>query len=366
MDNITEVSAEEEAIWNQDEDPSFAEIRASIEANENGGDDNVEEELQEGETEEVEVEDNSTDDMEQSDESDSDIDVEDEVEVTEETEEVVETEDDQTDEVETEIEAEDETKVQTYKVKANGMDFEFTQEELMQLAPKAMDYTKKMQEIAPWRKTISAIKEEGLSEQDLNLAIDVLKGDKDAIAAVMKRTGIDTLDLDTDIGDYQPNQYGKDESQLAIEDVVKNISGDPEYRITQGVVDNSWDGASRNAMAANPALIEGLHYDIKHGIYDKVAPLALKMKALDGGLKSDIEYYMEAGQRMNAAEHANNEPDPVVVKEQRTKTVKQASKKRKAAGITKSKSGQKSVIDYLDDDNDEAFDAWYKDLQSKQ
>ena len=365
-DNIdAPISAEEEAIWNQEEDPSFAEIRASLDEDETntGGDEDesdTEEEVQDEETDEEVDEDN----MEQSEDSDSDIDVEDEVEDTEETEEVVDTEDDQTDEVETEDETEDETKAQTFKVKANGMEFDFTQEELMQLAPKAMDYTKKMQEIAPWRKTISALKEEGLSEEDLNLAIDVLKGDKDAMAAVMKRTGVEALDLDTDIAEYKPNQYGKDASQLAIEDVVNTISADPEYRITQTVVDSTWDNASRNAMAQDPSMISGLHNDIKSGVYDKVAPMALKMKALDGGRQSDLDYYIAAGDQYFNQVNETANTDNVEVKAERTKTVKQASKKRKAAGITKSKSGQKSVIDYLDDSNDEKFDDWYKKLQA--
>ena len=358
MINDPEVTPEEEAIFNQDEDPSFAEIRASLE-------DDEQPEFDEYDKEELGLDEN----MEQSEESDSDIDA---IEETTETTESEETEEGQSDEGEvTEAETAIE-QAQKYNVKANGMDFDFTAEELIALAPKAMDYTKKMQEIAPWRKSISAMKEAGLSQDDMNLAIDVLKGNKDAITEVMKRTGIelDALDYvdDEDKADYVPNQYGKDESQLAIEDVVKEISIDPEYKITQQVVDNQWDGNSRVALAENPTMIKGLHQDIKNGVYDQVAPMAFKMKALDGGQLSDLEYYVKAGQEFYAnqdnVDALTQQADTVNEVKDRTKRVANTSKSRKAASITKSNSGKRDVMDYLDDDNDESYNEWYKKVTS--
>lgn len=354
-----ELSAEEMAIWNQDEDPSFEEIRAAL------GDDEPEqeEEILEPEAPMEQPEDElSTED--------SDIDAEeDETEITP-TEDVTDDNQPEADEKPAESKTDE---VQRYKVKANGMEFEFSNEELIALAPKAMDYTKKMQEIAPYRKSISALKEAGLSQDDLNLAIDVLKGDKGAFAEVAKRTGIelDTLEMETEETNYVPNQYGKDEHQLAIEDVVNQISIDPEYQITQQVVDSTWDGDSRKFLAEQPQMILGLHNDIKNGVYDKVAPIAFKKKALDGGTKSDLEYYVEAGKEYFANQPASNEPDLTAQANEVNRTIEKnnnvanQSKSRKAASITKSNSGKRDVIDYLDD-NDEAFDEWYKNLKANQ
>ena len=353
-----DMSAEEAAIWNQDEDPSFEEIRASLEDDEPNN-----------EPEEVIVEDEITTEPMEQPEEDSDIDaVADEVEGTP-SEDVIP--DNQPDD-EVVNKAEPKTDVtQTHKVKANGMEFDFSTEELLALAPKAMDYTKKMQEIAPYRKSISALKEAGLTQEDLNLAIDVLKGDKGAFAEVAKRTGIelDTLEMETEETDYVPNQYGKDEHQLAIEDVVKQISIDPEYQITQQVVDSAWDSNSREYLAKDPNMILGLHNDIKNGVYDKVAPMAFKMKALDGGKKSDIEYYVEAGQQFYANDSKNAEltaqADEVQKVVDKNNNVANKSKSRKAASITKSSAGRKDVVDYLDD-NDESFDEWYKNVKANQ
>ena len=63
----------------------------------------------------------------------------------------------------------------TYKIKANGLEYDFTIDEMQMLASKGMDYTKKMQVIAPYRKTIDAIQENGITQDDINLFIVIKK-----------------------------------------------------------------------------------------------------------------------------------------------------------------------------------------------
>ena len=147
---------------------------------------------------------------------------------------------------------------------------------------------------------ISALEAEGISQEQLNVAIDALKGDKGAIQKILETHKIDKYDLDSDeeTAPYTPNDYGKGENQLEIEDVTRKIEADPEYKITVDVIDKQWDQGSREAVVNNPNMILGLHNDIKSGVYDKVAPVAMKMKVLDGNTKSDIEYYMIAGEQL--------------------------------------------------------------------
>ena len=309
---------------------------------------------------------------------DSDNEADDEIDEYTEDEDSDDQEDDQPDDVEEEPEEEvDETvkaeaTIRTHRVKADGDEFEFTDEELIALAPKAMNYTKKMQEIAPYRKRISAMKDNNITEDDFNLMMDVFKGNKDAISTILKRTGTDALDLDDseDIN-YTPTSYGKDESTLAIEEIDNVISKDPEYNVTKRVIDEDWDNSSRTEFRDNPKLIEALHYDVKHGIYNQVAPLARKLKALDDGTKSDITYYRQAGAQMREkqellakqdVEAKKNATTQEAVAKVKTKQAKQAeikssSNKRKSAATTKSKAGKRDVLDYLDADkmSDEDF-----------
>ncbi|NOQ48196.1 MAG: hypothetical protein GQ576_03520 [Methanococcoides sp.] len=266
------------------------------------------------------------------------------------------------------------------KFKANGQEFEFSQDEIMeqfeQVFGKAMNYTQKMQDIAPYRKMISALETEGITSAQLNTAIDALKGNKDALKQLLETNKIDAYDLndedDTQKDVYTPTDYGKNDVQLGIEDVVKSISSDTEYKITVDVIDNQWDQTSRQSFASNPELIKGLHNDIKTGLYDEVSPMAMKMKVLDGNTKSDIEYYMLAGEKVmsekqqKTADAEQSVTDKNKVAQDAEDDFDQASseaQKKRSASTTRKRSDRKGVTDYLDDD-DETFDAWYKDLQA--
>ena len=296
---------------------------------------------------------------------------------------------------EEEPEAEEETKqaevqpTQKHKFKANGREYEFTEDEVREQFPKifgqAMDYTKKMQAIKPWRKTIDAIEGAQLSHDDVNLMIDVLKGDKDAVAAVLKRTGVDALELDVEQSRYVPKDYGRDDKALAVKDVIEEISADAEYSTTYKILSKEWDDESFREMTSDPDLIKLLHIDVKSGMYDRVQPIAEKLKVYDRGKRSDLDYYKEAAkvyfneQAQEEARRAEYDKARVMkeseladkarvrdVKDQQKQrvAVKQEAEKRKAAAPTKKVAGTKKVIDYLDD-SDEAYDEWYKSLQNR-
>lgn len=358
----------------------------------------TEEELvddQEDLEEDTEVIDEDIDDgAEQPDEdSDHDAEVEDDDiddsdEETDETDEDTpdgETEEDEADTTEDEEVSEDETQEeQKLSFKANGQEYEFSRDEMMEQFPRifgqAMDYTKKMQAIKPYRKTIDAIEQAKLSHDDINLMIDVLKGDKDAMSEVIKRTGIDTLDLDTENSNYVAKDYGRDETTLAINDVIDTISRDVEFAETKTILEKRWDDTSFNEMTKDPQMIALLHEDVRSGMYAKVQPIADKLKVYDGGKQSDIEYYKLGAQQYFAeqskleeaqrqAEKAKQEAEAsrlekarlaeVKAKQEKRKVAKQASKKRKAAAPTRSNAGNRGVTDYLDD-SDEAFEAFYE------
>ena len=289
--------------------------------------------------------------------------------------------------VEDEIEEIQETP--KFKFKANGKEYALTEDEMKSQFPKifgqAMDYTKKTQALKPWRKTIDAIETAKLSHDEINLAIDVLKGDKNAIAEVIKRAGIDTLDLDTENSKYMPKDYGRDETALAIKDVVDEISADREYEITHKILSKDWDDNSFREMTRDPEMIKLLHIDVKNGVYDKVQPIAEKLKVFDRGRGTDLDYYKQAAveyfremdedkRRADAIEQQRAsreaklarqaEVDRVKVAQQtREKTVEKVEQ-RKAAAPVRSSAGTKKVVDYLDD-SEEAFDDWYRQMEAK-
>ena len=325
--------------------------------------------------------DNGTEEIELDDEAEEPAEVE-------ESDEIAEAEEEPT-EAEEEEEIAEVQEVQKVKFKANGKEYEFTEDEIKAQFPKifgqAMDYTKKTQAIKPWRKTIDAIEQAKLSHDDVNLMIDVLRGDKDAIAAVMKRTGIDALELDTENSKYVPKDYGRDDNALAIKDVIDEISADKEYEITHKVLSKDWDDNSFREMTKDPELIKQLHIDVKTGMFDKVQPIAEKMKVFDRGRQSDLDYYKMAAveyfreqedvqRRMDAVEQQRLAREAKLAKQAEVEKVREAQTKRekvvekteqrKAAAPTKSNAGTKKVVDYLDD-SDEAYEEWYRQMEAK-
>ena len=300
--------------------------------------------------------------------------------------EVVEGDEDpiEDDNLEDEIVDEAQKEHQELAFKANGREYKFTQEEIMAQFPKifgqAMDYTKKTQAMKPWRKTIDAIEEAKLGHDDINLMIDVMKGNKEAIAEVLKRTGVDSLEIDTENSKYTPNDYGRDDKALAIKDIIEEISVDREYETTHKVLSKEWDEKSFRRMTDDPELIRLLHNDVKSGTFDKVQAVAEKIKVFDRGLKTDLEYYelasMEIAQqyqeeqrraydveRQRADREARlarqAEIDRVRKTQERQKEVEVKAVERKAATPTSRKAVSSKVVDYLDD-SDEAFEDWYK------
>lgn len=263
------------------------------------------------------------------------------------------------------------------KFKANGQEFEFTVDEMLKqfgsVFGQSMDYTQKTQKIAPFRKMISALEEENITEEQLNLLIDASKGNKGAIKQLMDNNKLESYDLseeDNEQSPYAATQYGSDEQTLNLKEVVDSMSSDPEYTTTVDIVQHQWDSGSQNRLASNPSLLKALHHDVKTGIYANVAPEATKLKILDGNTKSDIEYYMLAGQQLNESKKSeetqadvgklNKETHAAVTKSDKASS---EAKRKRSASSTGSRS-DRTVIDYLDDDNDEAFDEWYNKVTS--
>lgn len=354
----------------------------------------VEDETPEATDEEVEVDDleQPEDDQDSDDDTSSDEDEEDDEEDDSEEEDDnpdgdEEESDEQTDETEEESEKEEQPP-RKLKYKANGQDFEFTEQEVIerfgQVFGQSMNYTKKMQQIKPWRETIDALEDAGIGQEnlgDLMKAIDVVKGDKDAIASILKQNNIDALDLDTENDNYIPKNYGRDDTELAIKDIVDEISVDKEYDITHNILSKQWDDVSRQEFVKDPELIKLLHVDVKSGTYDQVNSIAQKLKVYDNGRRSDLDYYKEASGQyfqnlsidqqkvatQRQAEEAKQAAEAEKIREVKAKqaqraSTKKASSRRKAATAPKKGGGNNKVKDYLDD-SDEGFEDWYNNLQ---
>ena len=245
-----------------------------------------------------------------------------------------------------------------YKIKANGKEFEMTLDELKQTASKGMDYLKKTTALKPYRTMIAAMEENKVSPEDINLLIDLKKGNKEAIAKLIKENEVDVYDL-PEANDYKPKEYRQSETALDMKEVLNTISKDTEFSRTSEIY-AAFDDQTKAFLNEDPSRIVGLHNDIKTGVFDKVLPLAEKKAMIDGYNAPFLQYYLQAGQEIL---NANNRP---IQTEQKQYVPPENRANKIAAGLPSSRGDKKTVIDYLDEEiSDEDFKEWYSKLQRR-
>ena len=245
-----------------------------------------------------------------------------------------------------------------YKIKANGKEFEMTLDELKQTASKGMDYLKKTTALKPYRTMIAAMEENKVSPEDINLLIDLKKGNKEAIAKLIKENEVDVYDL-PEANDYKPQEYRQSETALEMKEVLSTISKDAEFSRTSEIY-AAFDEQTKAFLNEDPSRIVGLHNDIKTGVFDKVLPLAEKKAVIDGYNAPFLQYYLQAGQEIL---NANNRP---IQTEQKQYVPPENRANKIAAGLPSSRGDKKTVIDYLDEEiSDEDFKEWYSKLQRR-
>ena len=245
-----------------------------------------------------------------------------------------------------------------YKIKANGKEFEMTLDELKQTASKGMDYLKKTTALKPYRTMIAAMEENKVSPEDLNLLIDLKKGNKEAIAKLIKENEVDVYDL-PEANDYKPQEYRQSETALEMKEVLSTISKDAEFSRTSEIY-AAFDDQTKAFLNEDPSRIVGLHNDVKTGVFDKVLPLAEKKAMIDGYNAPFLQYYLQAGQEIL---NANNRP---IQTEQKQYVPPENRANKIAAGLPSSRGDKKTVIDYLDEEiSDEDFKEWYSKLQRR-
>lgn len=251
---------------------------------------------------------------------------------------------------------------QVHKVKAYGQTMNFTTDELIKLAPKALHFTKKLQELAPFRRSISAMQENKITEDDLNQFIEMKKGNKTAIANFLNKSNVDAYELtaidDNDTREYQPSKYGRE--QNALTQTIDELAHHPKVAELHRYVD-SLDGESRKRLANNPDVLEVLMSNIENGYFDIIAPEANKRAFLDGNRKPAIEYYADV-----AKEYYDYLDSKERAKKQNTfnRDMDKARNKAKITGDTGIRTQQKQPkqITSAYDISDEELEAFEKQM----
>jgi hypothetical protein len=226
-----------------------------------------------------------------------------------------------------------------------------------------------MQKLAPYRRAVSALEQAGISDQDVDLFIDMKSGKKEAITKFLKDQKFDTLEFDADeSSEYIPTQYGRSEQEEKLTEVLGELSKSPVVDRVGQIVDVEWDEPSRTKLIyEHPELLHQLETDVRTGVFDIVWKEAQRRKVLDGRNAPDIDYYADTYQGL--AKYISSHPE--VLKGKGGKQSENASKQRQArkAATPPRTSTLPTVTQMLNEDeliqkapSNEEYQKWLKSI----
>ena len=158
-------------------------------------------------------------------------------------------------------------------IKANGKMIELkSPEELIQLAQMGANYTRKMQDIAPHRKVLLMLQNNGLlDEGKLSYLIDLDKKNPDAINKLIQDSGINPLDIDTESAPtYQATSHAVSDAEANFQAVLSDLGAHEAGQKTLHAVHTGWDDASKNQLLQDPSVLTLIHEQREAGIYDRI------------------------------------------------------------------------------------------------
>ena len=232
----------------------------------------------------------------------------------------------------------------TQPFKANGKEIKVNSvEDAVELMQMGANYSKKMAALKPHLKLIKMLDKHGLmDESKLSYLIDLNGKNPEAIAKLVKDSGLDPMEMDENKADgYKPTSYKVDDREIELDNVLESIKDSSTYQRTISVVSNEWDKASKEVIANTPQILSVLNAHMESGIYD-IIQNELENERTFGRLQglSDIEAYRYVGDRIQAnggfshlAKGQQNQPkqSAVLAKPMQVQDDKLKDKKRAAA-----------------------------------
>ena len=190
--------------------------------------------------------------------------------------------------------------------KANGKMYQpRTPEDVVSLMQKGVNYTQKMQQIAPYRKVVETLKSNNIDTNELNFLIDLHNGNKDAIQSLLKRNNVDAMSMDYDSSTpdtYRPNNNMISDEAANIAEIIDDVSGNKDQ--IYDIIYNKWDTASQKAFAEHPEYLRLLNEELELGRFDAIQHEVEQAKMFNrtNGM-SDLELYSNLARAYEEAQH---------------------------------------------------------------
>lgn len=191
----------------------------------------------------------------------------------------------------------------TAPIKANGKDLLLTPEEMRQLAQKGANYTQKMQAIAPHRKTLLMLENNGLDAERLSFLIDLNRKDPTAIQKFLKESGVNPLDIDTDAEPtYQGGNHAVSDEEANFQEALESAQSTESGKTILTSINSQWDQASKELLFKQPGIIDTMISQLDNGVYNHIVT-EMDRQRMIGNLpfgQTWLESYKHVGDQMVA------------------------------------------------------------------
>lgn len=157
--------------------------------------------------------------------------------------------------------------------KANGKIMQVkSPEEAIQLMQMGANYTRKMQELQPQRKTLLLLENNGLlDEGKLSYLIDLSKGNPEAIKKLIKESNFDVLNTDFDKeSTYQGGNHTVTDEEVNFRTTLDELNSNPVGKETLSIISSTWDQASKEVLWSNPEVMVTINAQRESGIYGRI------------------------------------------------------------------------------------------------
>lgn len=227
--------------------------------------------------------------------------------------------------------------------KANNKEMKIDSvEDAISLMQMGANYNKKMAGMKEPLKFIKMLQNNNLlDEAKLSYLIDLDKKSPEAIARLVKESGIDPLNIDvTKDTEYKPNTYTVDDVQVELDTVIEDIRDTDSFKDTIDIVSNKWDEASRKVVLANPTYLKIINEHVAAGVYSQVTEVVERERVMGRltGL-SDLEAYKQVGDALQAQGASQATPkanEKFVASSKKALVDTTLTSRKKAASPTKS------------------------------
>ena len=246
-------------------------------------------------------------------------------------------------------------KALTAPLKAAGHEFTLDDpNQIRELVSKGLDYTRKMQQISHLRGIGEILREHDMLDPvKLAYAVDLANHKPEAIARLIKESGVDTFELGDDVADsYQAtpaNIEGK-AKEVSVREIVEQYKDDENFNSVFNEA-RQWDNESQVALVNKPEVLHLLAVHANNGVYKQVMAKVIQERAITGTTEPILQHYNRVGQAMFAAENDGGnaqatQKQPVAKTERvviKRKQVDEAARRKSLAPTASTKTKTKSL-----------------------